>query len=183
MPSAAIGRSQSRRRASTASRSRTSICWRSATTKEQMVPLGTLVNVRQIGGPVFVYRYNGRTASSITGSLKPGVSSGEVIKDVERTADETLLRSMKIRMDRVDVHADPRRGHDAAGLFLGRDVRVSGPLRALRKLGVAAGGDPGGAACACSLPLRACWRATGWSTSSCRSAWSCWWGWPARIRS
>ncbi len=62
--------------------------------QQQMVPMGTLVNVRQTGGPVFVYRYNGRTASSITGSLKPGVSSGDVIKDVELTSDKTLLRSM-----------------------------------------------------------------------------------------
>jgi multidrug efflux pump len=63
--------------------------------QQQMVPLGTLVNVRQIGGPIFVYRYNGRTASSITGSLLPGVSSGDVIHNVEHIADETLLRSVK----------------------------------------------------------------------------------------
>jgi multidrug efflux pump len=61
----------------------------------QMVPLGTLTSMRGIGGPIFVYRYNGRTASSITGSLKPGVSSGEVIHIVARTADETLLRSIR----------------------------------------------------------------------------------------
>ena len=51
--------------------------------------------MREIGGPVFVYRYNSRTAASITGSLRPGVSSGEVIADVDRTAAETLPPSMK----------------------------------------------------------------------------------------
>ena len=61
----------------------------------QMVPLGALAAVREIGGPVFVYRYNSRTAASITGSLRPGVSSGEVIADVDRTAAETLPPSMK----------------------------------------------------------------------------------------
>ena len=61
----------------------------------QMVPLGTLAAVREIGGPVFVYRYNSRTAASITGSLRPGVSSGEVIADVDRTAAATLPPSMK----------------------------------------------------------------------------------------
>jgi len=61
----------------------------------QMVPLGALTAVREIGGPVFVYRYNSRTAASITGSLRPGVSSGEVIADVDRTAAETLPPSMK----------------------------------------------------------------------------------------
>jgi multidrug efflux pump len=60
----------------------------------QMVPLGTLVAVRPIGGPIFVYRYNGHTAASISGNLQPGVSSGDVIKDVEQTADKTLQRAM-----------------------------------------------------------------------------------------
>ena len=41
-----------------------------------MVPLGTLVDVREIGGPVFVTRYNLYTAAPITGNLPPGVSSG-----------------------------------------------------------------------------------------------------------
>ena len=47
----------------------------------QMVPLGTLVNVREIGGPVFVTRYNLYTAAPITGNLQPGVSSGDAIDD------------------------------------------------------------------------------------------------------
>ena len=42
----------------------------------EMVPLGTLVNVREIGGPVFVTRYNLYTAAPITGNVRPGVSSG-----------------------------------------------------------------------------------------------------------
>jgi multidrug efflux pump len=61
----------------------------------QMVPLGTLATMRGIGGPIFVYRYNSRAATSITGSLKPGVSSGEVIADVDRLTAETLPLSMK----------------------------------------------------------------------------------------
>jgi multidrug efflux pump len=61
----------------------------------QMVPLGTLVEVRAIGGPVFATRYNLSSAAAITGSLKPGVSSGDAIAVTERLADETLPRSMK----------------------------------------------------------------------------------------
>ena len=61
----------------------------------QMVPLGTLADMREIGGPIFVYRYNSCTATSITGNLKPGVSSGDVIADVDRLAAETLPLSMK----------------------------------------------------------------------------------------
>jgi multidrug efflux pump len=61
----------------------------------QMVPLGTLVNVREIGGPVFVTRYNLSAAAAITGNLLPGVSTGEAITLLERLAGRTLPLSMK----------------------------------------------------------------------------------------
>jgi multidrug efflux pump len=60
-----------------------------------MVPLGTLVDVREISGPIFINRYNLYTAAPVTGSLRPGVSSGDVIAEVDRTAREVLPRSMK----------------------------------------------------------------------------------------
>ena len=59
-----------------------------------MVPLGALGNVREIGGPIFVNRYNLYTAASVSGSLRPGVSTGDVIKAVDKLADETLSLSM-----------------------------------------------------------------------------------------
>ncbi len=59
-----------------------------------MVPLGALGNMHEIGGPIFVNRYNLYTAASISGSLRPGVSSGEVIKSVDKLADDTLSLSM-----------------------------------------------------------------------------------------
>ena len=84
MPSAAIGRSTSRPRATTATQVADINLLEVRNNQGQMVPLGTLVNVREIGGPIFVYRYNLHTAASITGSLRPGVSSGDVIADVDR---------------------------------------------------------------------------------------------------
>ena len=60
-----------------------------------MVPLGTLVDVREIGGPVFVTRYNLATAAPITGSMLPGISSGEAIEAIDGLAEETLPRSMR----------------------------------------------------------------------------------------
>ncbi len=60
----------------------------------QMVPLGALANVREIGGPIFVNRYNLYTAASVSGSLRPGSSSGDVIASVDELADETLPLSM-----------------------------------------------------------------------------------------
>ena len=61
----------------------------------QMVPLGTLVKVRQIGGPVFVTRYNLYTAAAINGNIKPGYSTGEAIASIDRLADQSLPLSMK----------------------------------------------------------------------------------------
>ena len=60
----------------------------------QMVPLSTLVNIKQIGGPLFVQRYNLYTAAPITGGMLPGVSSGPAIAAMESMANETLPRSM-----------------------------------------------------------------------------------------
>ena len=60
-----------------------------------MVPLSTLVTVREIGGPLFVQRYNLYTAAPITGGLKPGTSSGEAIAGMDALANETLPRSMR----------------------------------------------------------------------------------------
>ena len=142
-PSAAIGRSMSRPRASTATRSRTSICWRSATIKGRWCRWARLADVRQIGGPIFVYRYNSRTATSITGSLKPGVSSGEVIADVDRLAGETLPLSMKTEWTEL-MFMQIRDGDTTLYVFALAVMCVFLALcRALRKLVVAAGGDPG----------------------------------------
>ena len=60
-----------------------------------MVLIGTLVEVREIGGPVFVTRYNLATAAPITGGMLPGTSSGEAIEAIDRLAEETLPRSMR----------------------------------------------------------------------------------------
>ncbi len=59
-----------------------------------MVPLGTLVTPREIGGPTFVQRYNLYTAAPITGGLLPGTSSGDAIAEMDALANETLPRSM-----------------------------------------------------------------------------------------
>src|SRR5207249_4231157 len=61
----------------------------------QMVPLGTLVTVREVGGPVFVTRYNLSTAAPITGNVPPGTSSGAAIAVMAGMAGRALPRSMK----------------------------------------------------------------------------------------
>jgi multidrug efflux pump len=60
----------------------------------EMVPLGTLVNLRPVGGPVMVLRYNLYPAAAINGNARPGYSTGEAIAAIGATADQTLPRSM-----------------------------------------------------------------------------------------
>jgi multidrug efflux pump len=60
----------------------------------EMVPLGTLATLRDVSGPILVQRYNLYTAAPISGNVRPGVSTGEAIADVEAAARQTLPRSM-----------------------------------------------------------------------------------------
>jgi multidrug efflux pump len=60
----------------------------------QMVLLSTLVNPREIGGPVYITRYNLYTAAPITGNSAPGVSTGDVIQEVNRVSRDTLPITM-----------------------------------------------------------------------------------------
>jgi multidrug efflux pump len=55
-----------------------------------MVPLGSLVNVRRIGGADRVQRYNMFTSADVTGNILPGISSSQMIAAVERIGREQL---------------------------------------------------------------------------------------------
>ncbi len=59
-----------------------------------MVPLGALLNIREIAGPILVYRYNMYPAAAVVGGTRPGFSTGEGIEAMERLADATLPQSM-----------------------------------------------------------------------------------------
>jgi hydrophobe/amphiphile efflux-1 (HAE1) family protein len=62
--------------------------------KGQMVPLATVLTVRDSTGPVAVMRYNMYSATAINGNLTPGTSSGQGIALMEKIAKENLPRSM-----------------------------------------------------------------------------------------
>jgi multidrug efflux pump len=61
----------------------------------QMVLLGTLVNVREIGGPVYITRYNLYTAAPITGNVAPGASTGNAIQEINQLSRDSLPISMQ----------------------------------------------------------------------------------------
>ncbi|MEI8371361.1 MAG: multidrug efflux RND transporter permease subunit [Planctomycetota bacterium] len=60
-----------------------------------MVPLGAISSIRQISGPVMIYRYNMYPSAPINGAPAPGVSSGEAIGLMQRVANDQLVHSMR----------------------------------------------------------------------------------------
>ncbi len=60
----------------------------------KMVPLGTIVNVRQIAAPESASRYNMYPTAELTGNPKPGVSSGQAMKVMEGLAKQVLPPGM-----------------------------------------------------------------------------------------
>ena len=60
----------------------------------QMVPLQTIVNVRNTSGPAAVNRYNMFTSAEINGNTAPGTSSGQAIDIMEELAKKELPQRM-----------------------------------------------------------------------------------------
>jgi multidrug efflux pump len=54
----------------------------------KMVPLGTLADIRTVGGPIFVMRYNMYASASVNGGPAPGVSTGQIIEEVGQLAQK-----------------------------------------------------------------------------------------------
>lgn len=63
-------------------------------THGQMVPLNSLINVRNVQGPTLVSRFNGFPAAKINGDAAPGYSSGEAMEAMEKLAKEVLPEDM-----------------------------------------------------------------------------------------
>jgi hypothetical protein len=63
-------------------------------TSGAMVPLGSVVNVRQITGPDRILRYNMFPAAEVNGDTAPGISSGQAITTMERLAKQVLPSGM-----------------------------------------------------------------------------------------
>jgi hydrophobe/amphiphile efflux-1 (HAE1) family protein len=55
-----------------------------------MVPLGSVLTMKQSYGPDQVTHYNGYPAADISGSAAPGTSAGAAVQIMERLANETL---------------------------------------------------------------------------------------------
>jgi multidrug efflux pump len=82
----------------------------------EMVPLGALADARDIGGPIFVNLYNLYTAATVTGNLRPGASSGDVIEAVDTLAGESLALSMNMEWTEL-MFMQIRAGNTAIYVF------------------------------------------------------------------
>jgi len=61
----------------------------------EMVPLATFANVRESLGPSMITRYNGDVAATINGISEPGLSSGDMVREVQNVLDEKLPEGIK----------------------------------------------------------------------------------------
>jgi multidrug efflux pump subunit AcrB len=61
-----------------------------------MVPIGTLVKVKDINAPVLAGHYNMYPTAEITGNTAPGVGSGDAIQLMGTWPRSVLPRGMKI---------------------------------------------------------------------------------------
>jgi multidrug efflux pump len=96
----------------------------------EMVPLGTLVRLREVNGPVSVGRYDLYPAAAINGNVPPDVSSGETINAVNRAAAESLPRAMAAEWTDV-FYLQIRTGNTGIYVFLLAVVFVFLALAAL----------------------------------------------------
>jgi hydrophobe/amphiphile efflux-1 (HAE1) family protein len=62
----------------------------------QLVPLGSVVNVREGYGPERVMRYNGYPAAEISGAPAPGFSSGQAEAIMQKLADQHLPKGIAL---------------------------------------------------------------------------------------
>jgi multidrug efflux pump len=96
---------------------------------QQMVPLGTLVQPREIGGPVSMTRYKLYNSATINGNVQ-AVSTGEAIAAIEAVAAVNLPRSMRAEWTEL-MYMQIQAGNTALYVFLLSVVCVFLALAAL----------------------------------------------------
>jgi multidrug efflux pump len=67
-----------------------------------MVPMGAILSVREVGGPINIGRYNMYPAAAILGGTKPGVSTGEGIEEMERLCNDILPPGMAFEWTEIN---------------------------------------------------------------------------------
>jgi multidrug efflux pump len=67
-----------------------------------MVPLGAVLTIKAVGGPINIGRYNMYHAAAILGATEPGVSTGQGIEEMEAICNETLPPGMAFEWTEIN---------------------------------------------------------------------------------
>ena len=89
----------------------------------EIVPLGTLADVKSSDGPVMITRYNMYPSASIAGTPVRGVSSGKVVETMERVAGAELPPTMSQEWTEL-MYLQTQAGNTANFAFAGAVVLV-----------------------------------------------------------
>jgi hydrophobic/amphiphilic exporter-1 (mainly G- bacteria), HAE1 family len=81
-----------------------------------LVPLGTIVEIRQVAGPDLVQRYNMFTSVPVQGNAAPGISSGQALDAMEELARATLPQGMSYEWTEL-AYQERLTGSTAAYIF------------------------------------------------------------------
>ena len=84
----------------------------------QMVPLSTLVQMRQASGPEFTNRFNLFRAAEVTGTPAPGYSSSQALKALEEVAKEVLPLGHGVLVERAQLPGKAGRGQGGRHFLL-----------------------------------------------------------------
>jgi multidrug efflux pump len=71
----------------------------------QMMPLGTVLEIKRSTGPLLIMRYNMYASAAINGTPAPGVSSGDVIAVMTDLADDVGVKFEWTEMTFLEVEA------------------------------------------------------------------------------
>ncbi|MGC1404023.1 MAG: efflux RND transporter permease subunit, partial [Thermodesulfobacteriota bacterium] len=82
----------------------------------EMVPLGSLLEVKRIQGPELITRYNLYPAATIFGTTAPGFSSGQALTLMENLAEKNLPRGMGYEWTATS-YQEKRVGHQAYVIY------------------------------------------------------------------
>jgi HAE1 family hydrophobic/amphiphilic exporter-1 len=69
----------------------------------QMVPLASVVTVKETTAPAVIGHFNLFRSATLNGSAKPGVSSGDALKEMERIATSTLPAGMSFAWSGISL--------------------------------------------------------------------------------
>jgi multidrug efflux pump subunit AcrB len=89
----------------------------------RMVPLGTIVTVREIAGPAMLTRYNTYPAATINGGWLPGVSTGTVIRRLDELSAKVLPASVTSQWTELTL-LQKLAGNSSAYAFAGAVILV-----------------------------------------------------------